>query len=42
MLSRSREIAYLLLERDPELAKTEHAALARWISMKEAATPAIG
>lgn len=42
MLSRSREIAGALLERDPGLTHTEHAALARWIASKDAATPTIG
>jgi ATP-dependent DNA helicase RecG len=42
MLSRSREIAGSLIERDPDLAHSEHAALARWIASKEAATPTIG
>jgi ATP-dependent DNA helicase RecG len=39
MLSRSREIAAELLARDPGLTHTEHAALARWIASKEAASP---
>jgi ATP-dependent DNA helicase RecG len=42
MLSRSREIAGALLDRDPDLTHPEHASLARWISSKEAATPTIG
>jgi ATP-dependent DNA helicase RecG len=42
MLSRSREIAGALLARDPGLTHTEHAALARWIASKDAATPTIG
>ncbi|MBI5575667.1 MAG: ATP-dependent DNA helicase RecG [Deltaproteobacteria bacterium] len=42
MLSRSREIANDLLVRDPGLAQPEHAALSRWIAMKEASLPTIG
>ena len=42
MLSLSREIANELLSRDPGLAHPEHAALARWVSAKEAALPTIG
>jgi ATP-dependent DNA helicase RecG len=42
MLSRSREIAGALLARDPGLNHMEHAALARWIASKDAATPTIG
>jgi hypothetical protein len=42
MLSRSREIAGALLDRDPDLTHPEHASLARWIASKEAATPTIG
>jgi ATP-dependent DNA helicase RecG len=42
MLSRSREIAASLLARDPGLSLPEHAALARWIASKDAATPTIG
>lgn len=42
MLSRSREIATKLLERDPALAQPEHSALARWIASKETAAPTIG
>lgn len=42
ILSLSREIANELLSRDPGLAHPEHAALARWVSAKEAALPTIG
>jgi ATP-dependent DNA helicase RecG len=42
MLSRSREIAGELIARDPALSHPEHAALARWIASKDAATPTIG
>jgi ATP-dependent DNA helicase RecG len=42
MLSRSREIAGALLVRDPGLTHPEHAALARWIDTKDAATTTIG
>ncbi len=39
MLTRSREIAGLLLERDPDLSHPEHAELARWIAARDAAAP---
>jgi hypothetical protein len=42
MLSRSREIANALLERDPGLTHHEHGLLARWIASKEAAAPTVG
>ena len=42
MLSRSREIANALLERDPGLSHPEHAALSRWITAKGAAAPTVG
>ncbi|GAB4367047.1 MAG: ATP-dependent DNA helicase RecG [Deltaproteobacteria bacterium] len=39
ILSRAREIAGLLMERDPELSRPEHAALAGWIRAKDLAAP---
>jgi ATP-dependent DNA helicase RecG len=42
MLSRSREIATALLQRDPGLVQPEHAPLARWIVTKESSVPTIG
>ncbi len=36
MLSRSREIAHKLLERDPALSRPEHADLKRWLEEKQA------
>jgi ATP-dependent DNA helicase RecG len=41
MLARSREIAVLLLERDPDLSRPEHAGLKRWMESKSAMTAAL-
>jgi len=40
ILSRSREIAAQLLERDPDLSRPEHSDLARWIRDKDAGAAA--
>ena len=41
MLAKSREIADLLLERDPDLSRPEHAGLKRWMESKSAMTAAL-
>ncbi|MGZ8439208.1 MAG: ATP-dependent DNA helicase RecG [Candidatus Deferrimicrobiaceae bacterium] len=41
MLAKSREIADLLLERDPDLSRPEHAGLKRWMESKAAMTAAL-
>jgi ATP-dependent DNA helicase RecG len=41
MLGKSREIADLLLARDPDLSRPEHAGLKRWMESKSAMTAAL-
>jgi ATP-dependent DNA helicase RecG len=38
LLGKSREIADLLVERDPDLSRPEHAGLKRWMESKSAMT----
>ena len=41
ILARAREIAGMLLDRDPDLSLPEHAGLKRWIERKSASTAAL-
>ncbi len=42
MLAKAREIAGLLMEKDPELSQPVHADLARWIASRDAVAPPAG